>query len=147
MGPGRNLGLEVFPLIEVMLIDARGAAKAIWSENQIECLQHCRLSRVVISQQNAMLGEVERGLLDATEIRYFEAANLHWNLSLATRPKTTVPTIICGDGAILSERGSYQRPFSAQTDPFENNSPSKKGEFRSLAEISSCGVRDELRLV
>lgn len=85
----RGLRLKVFPLEEIMLVDAWGAAEAIRSKNQIQCLQHCGLSRVIVSQQNSMPGKIESGIVNATEILDLEAANLHWNLNLATRPKIT----------------------------------------------------------
>jgi len=72
-------GCEVFTLIEVVLVDAGGATQTVRTQDQIERLKDCGFPRVVIPNENAMRGEIECGIFNASEILDSQAADLQYS--------------------------------------------------------------------
>jgi hypothetical protein len=64
---------------EALVLDLRPAQK------DLKCLEHCRLTRIVLSDQNHKIIPREGAMLDAFEVYDLEIAEFHvWSLWLRT---------------------------------------------------------------
>ena len=60
-----------------MLVNWGSAIQPVWTKCQVQGFQNCRLPRIVITEQNGMLGEKEGSLFDASEVLDMNVCDLH----------------------------------------------------------------------